>query len=231
MRGDMSSAKFADRHPLDWYVDPDWCAHQLINAVPEFARGPESGLAIWDPCAGMGNTLAYFGEYRFQCFASDVVDNFNWATFDAAHVPKPKWFAADFLEQTSAPAPCHIVCNPPYSYRKGIAEAFVRHALTLAEGLVCAVLPNKWLAPGVDAKSWSKRSRLFRKDHPPKLVLHFSTRPSMPPGDRIDLMGSRAFRGGVIDYCWIIWDTREPTAPGETRTIWLPPLAEDFGWA
>ena len=224
MRGDMSSARPAKRHPLDWYVDPDFCSLQLIQAVLDFAQGPTEGLAIWDPCAGSGNTLAYFAEHGFTCFASDVVDNFDWAKFDAPHVVRPVWFSADFLEQTSAPAPCDIVCNPPYSYRKGIAEAFVRHALTLATRRVCMLLPGKWLAPGVDKKRWSNRSRLLREEAPPEMVLHFSTRPSMPPGDCIELMGNRAFRGGVIDYCWIVWNVQEPTAPGETRTIWLPPL-------
>lgn len=46
----------------------------------------------------------------------------------------------------------------------------------------------------------------------------------MPPGDRIAALGKRAFRGGMVDYCWIVWDVKRPTAPGQTRTIWLPPL-------
>jgi hypothetical protein len=38
----------------------------------------------------------------------------------------------------------------------------------------------------------------------------------------IAAMGTRAYRGGMIDYCAVVWDVRHPTAPGETRTIWLP---------
>ena len=37
---------------------------------------------------------------------------------------------------------------------------------------------------------------------------------------------ARAYRGGMVDYCAVVWDVRFPAAPGETRTIWLPPLAE-----
>lgn len=224
MRGDMSSASFDKRHPLDWYVDPQWCAEQLIQHMAGFFHEQANGYAIWDPCCGMGNTLQHFAAKGLQCFGSDVVDNFDRASFAEAGSKVPEWFSADFLELTEAPARCSIVFNPPYSYRKGIAEAFVRHALKLSSNLVCALLPGKWLAPGVDKKVWSNRSRLFREDHPPARILHFSTRPSMPPGDVIHLMGNRAFRGGVIDYCWIVWDVQNPTAPGDTRTFWLPPL-------
>lgn len=229
MRGDISSASVAKRHPLDWYVDETWCAEQLAVALDGFADDRAAGLAIWDPSCGYGNTVDALMVRGFRCYLSDVVENVAWDRFNDPDHPEDgevSFFSADFLETTAAPAPCSIVCNPPYSYRKGIAEAFVRHALKLATGRVCMLVAGKWLAPGVDKKRWSKRSRLFRIDHPPQLVLHFSTRPSMPPGDEIEAMGKRAFKGGVIDYCWIVWDVRRPTLPGETRTIWLPPLGE-----
>lgn len=219
MRGEISSAKFDKRHPLDWYVDPQWCAHQLIKHMADFRHEKVNGYAIWDPCCGRGNTLAFFTEYGLPCFASDVVDNLAWEEFEDTSYgrTKPEWFSADFLELTEAPAKCSIVFNPPYSYRKGIAEAFVRQALRLSSNLVCALLPNKWL-------SSQARYQLFEIDHPPAQVLHLTQRPSMPPGDRIKLMANRAFRGGMIDYCWIVWDVQNPTPRGETRVRWLPRL-------
>lgn len=229
MRGELSTGKFAKRHPLDWYVDEPWCARQLMEALDNFAHEKDEGLAIWDPCCGLGNTLDSFIGWGFTCWLSDVVDNVDWGQRDPGRcgVPLqpyesyrcPTFFSADFLEVEQAPAPCSIVFNPPYSYRKGILEAFVRHALRLATGRVCALVPNKWLSSQV-------RYRLFAVEHPPQLVLHLTQRPSMPPGDRIALMGKRAFRGGMIDYAWIVWDVRHPTAHGDTRTIWLPPLSE-----
>ena len=164
-----------------------------------------------------------------RTFGTDLVDSFAWAEFETPieDLPKPEHRIADFLEQTEAPDRCSIVCNPPYSYIPGIAERFARHALTLATKHVCILVPSKWLSPGKDKKAWSQRSRLFRKDHPPRWVLHMSERPSMPPGDRIPAMGSRAFRGGMGDYCWIIWDVTQPTPVGGTRTVWLPPLAQN----
>ena len=223
MRGELSSGAFAKRHPLDWYVDEIWCARQLYRALDEaFEADRSAGLDIWDPSAGLGNTVQAFWEIGFRCHLSDVVSNVAWANFDGFDgLIRPHFVSADFLDVAAAPAPCTIVCNPPYSYKKvqgvGIAELFVRHALTLATGRVCMLLPNKWL-------SSQARYRLFMQDAPPAMVLHLTQRPSMPPGDRIHLMGNRAFRGGMIDYCWIVWDVQNPTAPGETRTIWLPPL-------
>lgn len=217
MRGEISSARFDKRHPLDWYVDPQWCAEQLIQHMGGFFHEKANGYAIWDPCCGMGNTLQHFAAHGLKCIGSDVVDNLDRNSFSTAGSRVPEWSAADFLELTEPPARCSIVFNPPYSYKKGIAEAFVRHALTLSSNLVCALLPNKWL-------SSQSRYQLFEIDHPPAQVLHLTQRPSMPPGDRIKLMANRAFRGGMIDYCWLVWDVQNPTPRGQTRVRWLPPL-------
>lgn len=216
MRGEISTGKFAKRHPLDWYVEEGWVTGQLIAALGGFAEEKALDLAIWDPAAGYGSSCAEFADRGFTCHLSDVVDNVDRDKFTYA-AGSASFFPADFLEQEAPPARCSIVCNPPYSYQKGIAEAFVRHALRLTSRRVCMLLPIKWLATQV-------RHALFT-EHPPFAVLVLTQRPSMPPGDRIHLMGGRAFRGGMIDYCWIVWDVTQPTLAGETRTIWLPPLA------
>lgn len=233
MRGELSSAKFAKRHPLDWYVDPVWCAEQLVKHLVNFRLEKIGGRAIWDPAAGLGNTIDSFMARGFETYLSDVVENVDWASrdpaqwntpltdYELAFYRRPQFFSADFLELEKAPAKCSIVCNPPYSYRKGILEAFVRHALKLVlecgGDRVCMLVPNKWLAS-------QSRYQLFSVDHPPAEVLHLCQRPSMPPGDRIALMGNRAFRGGMIDYCWLVWNVKFPTPAGQTRTVWLPPL-------
>lgn len=216
MRGEISSARHAKRHPLDWYVEQGWEWDQVARAIG-FAAELADDAAIWDPAAGYGHMGSRLGPYGFdrRVFLSDVVDNVAWDDFEVI----PTFFSADFLELNAPPAaPISIFCNPPYSYRKGIAEAFARHALKLATHRVVMLLPNKWLAS-------QSRYFLFMRDHPPQQVLHFTQRPSMPPGDRIHLMGNRAYAGGMVDYCAIVWDVRHPTAPGETRTVWLPPLA------
>ena len=219
MRGEISSGRHAKRQPLDWYVDEHWCAEQLALVLGGFALERDEGLAIWDPCCGMGNTLQAAFYSGLEVWGSDLVDNFAWANFDGesfADLRRVHWRAGDFLDHDFTYAPCSIVCNPPYSYVKGIAEAFARHALTLSSRRVCILMPSKWLAS-------QARYQLFT-DHPPQAVLHLCQRPSMPPGDMIARMGKRAFSGGMTDYCWIVWDVKRPTLPGQTRTIWLPPL-------
>jgi hypothetical protein len=216
VRGEISSGRHSKRHPLDWYVDEHWCADQLALALDDFALEQAEGLAIWDPCCGMGNTLQAAFHRGLPVIGSDLVDNLNRASFMPGGGGAFYFETCDFLEAKCAPVACSFVFNPPYSYIKGILEAFVRHALKLTSRRVCILVPSKWLAS-------QARFQLFT-DHPPQAVLHLCQRPSMPPGDRIAAMGSRAFSGGMVDYCWIVWDVKRPTAPGQTRTIWLPPL-------
>lgn len=221
MRGEISSGKHAKRHPYDWYVDEIWCARQLAEALGGFAAEKADQLAVWDPCAGLGNTLQAAFELGLQTYASDIVQNIDWPSFDGCpELPRPRFHSADFLEAVVAPAPCSIVGNPPYSYLKVggllISELFARHAIKLTSRRVCLLLPSKWLAS-------QARYHLFT-EFPPAAVLHLCQRPSMPPGDRIAAMGNRAFRGGMVDYCWIVWDVTLDVRPGQTRTVWLPPL-------
>ncbi len=227
MRGELSTGTFAKRHPLDWYVEQGWEWEQIVGAIG--LKEKYGFTAIWDPAAGYGHCGSRLESMAFtnDIYLSDVVDNVAWDDFDSRD--RVRFTSADFLELEQAPsADCSIWSNPPYSYKKvwyegrqvSISEAFVRHALKLASDRVVMILPAKWLSMG------KRRSRLVRIDHPPQFVLHFCERPSMPPGDRIHLMGARAYRGGMVDYCAMVWDVRAPTLPGETRTIWLPPLGE-----
>lgn len=215
MRGELSSSPQSKRHPLDWYVDEGWCTEQLIRAIG-FDREIYADLAIWDPCCGYGHIPATFAGWdsRFRVICSDLVDNLDRSAFEA----EPRFFSADFLELDAAPERCSIVFNPPYSYRKGILEACIRQAVRLATGRVVAMVPNKWLAS-------QGRYFLFAQDHVPTTVLHYCQRPSMPPGDMIEAMGDRAYRGGKIDYAAIVWDVQRPVRHGQTRTMWLPPLS------
>lgn len=246
MRGEISTGRAAKRHPLDWYVERGWEWEQIVREIG--LREERMEVAIWDPAAGYGHSASRLQGMGFTgpLLMSDLVYNIDWEEFDNRDAAQ--FVSADFLECSRAgdvvtyldpggltqDAPItgrvSIWSNPPYSYKKvwydgrqvSISEAFVRHALKLATDRVVMILPAKWLAMG------KRRSRLVRIDHPPEMVLHFCERPSMPPGDMISAMGARAYRGGMVDYCAIVWNVRRPTEPGDTRTIWLPPLAGEF---
>ncbi|WPZ06608.1 TRM11 family methyltransferase [Pelagerythrobacter marinus] len=216
-RGEVSTGRKRNSHPQDWCVDQSWVAWQLYVALGGFAQERAAGEAIWDPCAGSGRTMVTFAEDGFRVFCSDIVNRIDPALF--AGLSLPSFFHADFLEAARAPAPCSIVGNPPYSYIEGIAEAFVRRALQLATRRVCMVMPIKWQGSQV-------RFDLFDQDFPPQAVLVLTQRPSMPPGDMIPMLEAvgKAFKGGVVDYAWFVWNVQQPTARHQTRIIWLPPL-------
>lgn len=228
MRGEISTGRQSKRHPYDWYVEEGWEWEQIANAIG--LEEADTGATIWDPAAGFGHSCKWLQSvgFRGHYLLSDIVNRLAWDEFEAPHLVTFEniCFVEEELRVRSRHRRISIWCNPPFSYRKYwldgrqmiVSEAFVRRALQLATDRVVMILPAKWLAMG------KKRSRLVRIDHPPQFVLHFCERPSMPPGDMIAAMGGRAFRGGMVDYCAVVWDVRHPTAPGETRTIWLPPL-------
>lgn len=235
MRGEVSTGRAAKRHPYDWYVEQGWEWEQVVKAIG--LEEADTGATIWDPAAGFGHSAVRLQGLGFDgCIVlSDIVNRVAWEDFDrtAGVTFENICFIEDELKVRGDHPRISIWSNPPFSYRKYwldgrqmiVSEAYVRRALSLATDRVVMILPAKWLAMG------KKRSRLVRIDHPPQFVLHFCERPSMPPGDMIAAMGDRAYRGGMVDYCAVVWDVRTPTLPGETRTIWLPPLGACDGSA
>lgn len=215
-RGEISSGRKRNSHPQDWCVDESWVVWMLFEALGRFEQERAAGEAIWDPCAGSGRTMVTFAEEGFDLRMGDIVDRRDWGLADWSDAP---FQLADFLEVTEAPAPCSIVFNPPYSYIEGIAEACIRHAVKLATRRVCAVLPIKW-------EGSQTRFDLFDQSFPPQAILVLSQRPSMPPGDMIAALEAegKAFKGGVVDYAWYVWNVQQPTPRHHTRIIWLPPL-------
>ena len=231
MRGEVSSAKFDKRHPLDWYVEQGWEWEQIVGVIG-FASETLDRCTIWDPACGYGHSLSRLQGIGFegQMLGTDLVNNIALEDFDQPEklTFRPLEFFFDGGNAIAAdrafvpPERCSIWCNPPYSYTKIggeiISQAFVRQALKLATHRVVMLLPLKWLA--------GQSRGAFLREHPPQQVLYFTQRPSMPPGDRIKLMGNRAYSGGMVDYCAVVWDVRAPIAPGDTRSVWLPRLGE-----
>lgn len=189
-----------ERADRDWYVEPRWAVAALLAA--ESIEG-----AVWDPACGMGTIPAVCREAGLATRATDIVDR-GYAHFDG----QLDFIAADASFQ---PIP-NIVCNPPYSYKRGIAEAFVRRALAHATECVAMLLPIAWMAS-------QGRYALFR-DHQPVRIHIFSQRPSMPPGHLIDLLGPKAFKDGTVDYAWFVWRPNVAVAQSEIR--WLPPMED-----
>jgi len=186
------------REPLDWYCEDAWPVEALLTHVP--FRG-----LVYDPACGRGNIPSVFAAAGFETLATDIVDR----GFEGAR-------QLDFLGAASVSYRVpNIVCNPPYSYQDGIAEAFVRRALEIVSDRVAMLLPIKWQAS-------IGRYRLFA-EFPPEVTLIFSERPSMPPGSKIEALGRRAFKGGTMDYMWVVWRKGHQ---GPSPTVWIPPRPE-----
>lgn len=144
-----------DRHPQDWYIEPNWVSERLFTAERFEGR-------VWDPAAGSGRILQSAHEAGLEVIGSDVV----------CRVPGA-YQAVDFLECTVEAGEPNIVSNPPF----GIAERFVAHALELAERRVAMLLPANWV-------QGDKRSR-WLETTPLRRVYFVTPRPSMPPGPAI----------------------------------------------
>ena len=188
-----------ERDDFDWYVEPEWCVDALFDNV-QF-----DNEWIWDPCCGQGTILksAEKNGFRFL-IGSDIVDRgldkFTFEICDALKFGTPL--------AVSPAMTLNIVTNPPYK----LAENIIRENITLIDQKMAVLLPIKFLAS-------QKRYALFT-EYPPAEILMLSKRPSMPPGGKIEEMGDRAFKGGTIDYCWIVWHRPHDR---ETRIRWANP--------
>lgn len=198
LRSARKGKKRWPRHPQDWYCEEPWVVEALFDMVP--IEGD-----VYDPAAGRANIPLVAQARGHRAMASDLVRR-----TDDFHITQ-----LDFLSTGPLLPPVdNIIMNPPYSYRKGIAEAFTRIALGLARGRVCICVPITWL-------STNGRYRLYT-ERPPEQILIFSQRPSMPPGDKIAELGDRAFRGGEIDYMWVVWNNASPP-PADPAIRWIRP--------
>lgn len=99
----------------------------------------------------------------------------------------------------------NIVTNPPY----GIAQDIIEHALNHSRHQVAALVQTKFL-------SSQRRHKLFSRPET-KLVVVFSRRPSMPPGEMLVRHGEGVRGNGSIDFCWVVWDRAHK---GECAITW-----------
>lgn len=150
------NAHLWERHPEDWYVEPEWCSRRLFEVEPF------SGT-VFDPACGLGRILAAASGVGLATVGSDIVRRSEWADG-----------LGDFLRVDQREFEVdNIVSNPPF----GIADAFAEHALDLARKVVL-LLPTKWMN-SASRGAWLETTPLAR-------VWLLSPRPSMPPGPVIE---------------------------------------------
>ena len=166
-----------DRASQNWYQEPPQCAQVLLNEVP-FAGG------VHDPCCGKGTIVAVAQSRGIEATGADIEDRVN------GRFPRRDFFA----DGGRYP---NIVFNPPNDKRRGInmlAARLILHGLDRVPygGLVAALVTSNFL--------WSQgRYVLFARPEM-ELVLILSERPSVPPGEFLELYGEGERKGGSLDF-------------------------------
>jgi hypothetical protein len=167
-----------DRHPQDWYVEPEWCSRRLFAAI-EF-KG-----SILDPACGLGRIpMAAREAGHTEVFAMDIERRTTAIDVEICDWLKPYHRQWD-----------NIVSNPPFGLCSGAAPEFVERCLQRAKDHVALLLPTKWLH-GDQRSRWLEQTTL-------KYILALTPRPSMPPGPVI--AAGETPGNGTTDFCWFIW--------------------------
>ena len=161
--------------PRDLYPTAPSATQALID------WGLEPTGPIWEPAAGRGHMAAVLRK-RYKVMTSDIKQYPRCDRLD---------FVADFLSTRSTTCGT-IITNPPYSH--GLADKFIRHALSLTEpcnGIVCMLLKVKF--------DCAKTRRDIFVDHPAfraKIVLT----------ERMLIPGFRHRAQPMDHHSWFIWD-------------------------
>jgi hypothetical protein len=140
---------------------------------------------VLDPCCGTGTIPSVCRARGIRAVGSDIADRGFGEVRDLF---------------TLTESVNNIISNVPYR----IAEECARHMLTLARHKVALILPMTF---------WESRRRdRFFRDHPPKLFLPCSDRPSMPPGrldgerDDFGAILQPVSKGGTAPYAWFVFE-------------------------
>lgn len=176
------NAQIWPRHSENYYVEPAWCDKRIFDV-----ETVESGL-VYDPHCGMGRVLDAAANAGHFAFGSDIKDR------GAKHpVTISSVFDLDFTKLDGAA----VFSNPPYSRAAGrrIIELLVSECAKGTIEKVALLLPATFM--------WSDRASPWFEANKPARVWIVVPRPSMPPGDVVEL-GVDA-KGGKVDYAWHVW--------------------------
>lgn len=172
------------REPYDFYPTPPEATRALLSV--ETFDG-----SIWEPACGDGAIAKVLLAAGYKIVSTDVINR----GFGAAPV--------NFLAE-SAPRAKHIITNPPYG--RGLADAFVRHALRLTKhtgGSVAMLLDLASLAHPL-------RHSLYVTNPPANVYIldHLICQPG----------GRPTFTEVHARYCWLVW---KPHHLGRPSLWWL----------
>lgn len=125
------------RAPYEFYPTPPEATRALLS-VESFSG------SIWEPACGRGHISKVLEAAGHEVVSTDLVQR----DFGTGGI--------DFLRESTSRAK-HIVTNPPY--RRGLADAFVKHAIALTKetgGKVAMLLNLASLAHPIRHALWTK---------------------------------------------------------------------------
>lgn len=192
-----------ERLARDAYNTPAWPTRVLVEDLEREGvlplRSPRHGgpLALWEPCAGLGQMASELSACGYEVYASDI---------DGAKSNTPCDFLTDTIWPGGVPSGIGaIITNPPY--KRGLVERIIERALEHMKphnGLVAMLLGAKF-------DFGDTRHYLFR-DHPAwfrKIALT----------DRIHWFEDPdGEQGPSEDHAWYVWRWR-PTANDRHATL------------
>lgn len=205
-RAIMASRREAD-DSLDYFPTPPWATRALLVHVLGGVLGTGlAGMEVREPACGEGHIAGVLAEFGARVTATDI---FDYGQDDGdVRRSAPGWAGAlDWLgAEVEGLAADWVITNPPFGGRE---LDFILKALDRATVGVATFLRSQWI------EGSSRYEALFSR-RPPAIVAQFA--------ERVPLVSGRWDPEAVsaTAYCWMVW-LAEPTAPGATRLVWIPP--------
>ena len=172
------------RRKLDGYETPPDTTELLCNELTDLTG------KVLEPACGSGRMVRALKEFYGKAISitsSDIKEG------------------KDFLKRMKTFAG-HIITNPPY--RDGLADAFVNHALKLADGKVAMLMESGFL--------WGeKRAGALYNEVKPSHVI-------VIPNRVYFFAGKKPIPSQFYKHAWLVWPDRATRIKGdyETKTIW-----------
>jgi hypothetical protein len=182
----------------DGRVHPMRARYEFYPTPPEATRAllsvEQFDGSIWEPACGRGAISEVLKIAGHNVVSTDLIQR-DYGTGGVNFLLEPKSRAK------------HIVTNPPYG--RGLADAFVKHALALTRetGGTVAMLLN------LASLCHPKRHQLW-VNHPPSAIYALDELVCWPEGDPALARSTTAQHR----YCWVVW---KPGAVSATSFAWL----------
>lgn len=181
------------------FVAPHRAAYEFYPTPPEATRALLSvesfDGSIWEPACGEGHISKELEAAGYSVTSTDLTTRWNYGEG-----------GRDFLAERTSLAK-HIVTNPPYG--RGLADAFVSHALGLTRstgGTVAMLLALQSLSHPLRHAFWT--------GNPPAVIYALDECQCWPYGD--PAKATTAI--GKQRYVWVLWKANHQ---GPTHFRWL----------